>query len=185
MPRLYAAKPLRPSAPCRRSQHLRGFGVPAEAHVDVRAQELDVVDDLLGHAAVDPVERVQRVVELAFLEVDAREPIRGIVAHGFVDVAFEHGRDRAAGAVVHAVVELEVADRELGLAQMRYSESSAARRGRDAGRARRRAARARRSSGPAARSRAPRRNTSREPSLLVSRRARGRDGSEAAGEETK
>ena len=61
----------------------------------------------------------------------------------FVDGAFEHGRDRAAGAVVHAVVELEVADVELRLAQVAVQRIE---RGlvdaADAGRARRRAARA-------------------------------------------
>ena len=61
---------------------------------------------------------MQRVLELAFLEVDARETIRGVVAHDLVDCAFEHGRDRAPGAVVHSVVELEVADGELRLAQI-------------------------------------------------------------------
>ena len=71
-----------------------------------------------GTSADDAVERVQRVLELALLEVDPREPIRGIVAHGFVDCALEHGRDRAAGAMVHAIVELEVADGELRLAQV-------------------------------------------------------------------
>ena len=77
-----------------------------------------VVDELSGTSADDPVERVQRVVELALLEVDAREPKRGVVAHCFVDGALEHGLDRAAGAMMHAIVQLEVADRELGLAQV-------------------------------------------------------------------
>ena len=99
-------------------QDLGRFGVTAEARVRVRAQELDVVDDLVRHSADDAVERVQRVVELAFLEVDAREPIRGVVAHGFVDGALEHGRDRTAGAVMHAIVQLEVADVELRLAKV-------------------------------------------------------------------
>ena len=61
---------------------------------------------------------VQRVLELALLEVDPREPISGLVAHCFVDRALEHRRDRAAGAVVHPVVELEVADGELRVVQV-------------------------------------------------------------------
>ncbi len=47
--------------------------------------------------------------------MDTREPKGGFVAHAFVDVAFEHGGDRAAGSMVHPVTQLEVADRELRL----------------------------------------------------------------------
>ena len=95
-------------------QHLDRVARPAERQVDVRAQELDVVADLVGDFALDPLERLQRIVGLVLLEVDARQPEGRLVAHRLVDVAFEHRLDRAAGAVVHAVVELEVADRELG-----------------------------------------------------------------------
>ena len=56
-----------------------------------------------------------RIVELTLLEVDAGEPERGLVSHGFIDGAFEHRLDGAPGALVHAVVELEVADRKFGV----------------------------------------------------------------------
>ncbi len=55
---------------------------------------------------------------LVFLEMDARETERGFVAHDLVDVALEHRADGAAGAMMHAVGELEVADRKLGLADV-------------------------------------------------------------------
>src|SRR5262245_9646022 len=50
--------------------------------------------------------------------MNAGEPIRGVVAHLLVDRAFEHGSDRAARAIVHAIVELEVADIELRFFQV-------------------------------------------------------------------
>jgi hypothetical protein len=86
---------------------------PAGGEVDVRAQVRDVVADRRGHLAVDAVERVQRVGGLVLLEVDAREPVGRVVAHRVRYVRLEHGLDRAPGATVHAVVQLEVADREL------------------------------------------------------------------------
>jgi hypothetical protein len=91
---------------------------PPGGHVDVGAQELDVVLDRRGHLALDPGERVQRVVELALLEVDPRESVGGFVAHLVRDVGLEHRLDRAAGPVVHPVVELEVTDVELGVADV-------------------------------------------------------------------
>jgi len=66
----------------------------------------------------DPAESLQRVLELALLEVNAREPIGGVVTHLLIDRAFEHRGDRVPRAVVHSVVELEVADREFGVAQV-------------------------------------------------------------------
>ena len=96
-------------------EHLDGVARPARRHVDVRPQELDVVLDLAGTTPWIRAKRVQRIVELILLEVDAGEPERGLVSHGFIDGAFEHRLDGAPGAVVHAVVELEVADREFGV----------------------------------------------------------------------
>ncbi len=87
----------------------------ARCKIDVRPQELDIILDSGGHRAFDPRQRVQRIVELTLLEVDAGEPESGLVAYGFIDGAFEHRLDGAPRAVVHAVVELEVADRELGV----------------------------------------------------------------------
>jgi hypothetical protein len=57
---------------------------------------------------------VQRVLGLVLLEVDARQAEGGLVAHHLVDVAFQHRADCAARPMMHAVVELEVADVELG-----------------------------------------------------------------------
>jgi hypothetical protein len=51
--------------------------------------------------------------------VDAGEPERGLVANGFVDGAFEHRLDGAPRAAVHAVAELEVADREFGVVDVK------------------------------------------------------------------
>ena len=62
---------------------------------------------------------IERIGRLVFLEVNAREAKGRFVAHGFVDCAVEHGLDGAAGAMMHAVVELEVADRELGFADVK------------------------------------------------------------------
>ena len=64
---------------------------------------------------MDPPQRVLRIVELILLEVDAGESERGLVSYGFIDSTFEHRLDGAPGSVVHAVVELEVADREFGV----------------------------------------------------------------------
>jgi hypothetical protein len=99
-------------------QDLDRFAGPVEGQVNVGAQELEVVRDGFRHLAVDALERVQRVLRLILLEVDAREPERRFVAHRVVDIAFEHGADRAACTMVHAVVELEVADVELGRADV-------------------------------------------------------------------
>jgi hypothetical protein len=92
-----------------------GLGRLAHREVHVRAQELDVVPDRVGYFPLDPRERLHRIVELALLEVDLREPVRRLVADGLVDGAFENRLDRAARAQMHPVVELEVADGELGL----------------------------------------------------------------------
>ena len=50
--------------------------------------------------------------------MDPRESISGVVAHLLVDRALEHRGDRVPGAVVHPIVELEVADGELGVVQV-------------------------------------------------------------------
>ena len=82
--------------------------------IDVRAQKLDVVADLLGDAPVNAIEAVQRVIQLTVLKLNARESVRGVVANRFVDVAFQDGSDRVTGAQVHPIVEFEVSDRKLG-----------------------------------------------------------------------
>ena len=115
-----------------------------------------------GHLAADPIERVQRVGRLVLLEVDPREPVRRVVPHRVVHVGLEHGLDRATGAVVHAIVELEVADRELrALDVVLERVERRARRRRSGPRSRRRGARAPRSSGPDRRGRATLRNRDR------------------------
>ena len=58
---------------------------------------------------------MHRFVKLTLLEVDAGEPERGLVSHRFIDGTLEHCLDSAPGAVVHAVIEFEVADREFGV----------------------------------------------------------------------
>jgi hypothetical protein len=70
---------------------------------------------LLGHATLDPVERVQRILELVFLEVDSGKPESRFVANALLDVPLEHRRDGTAGAVVHSIVELEIPDGEFGV----------------------------------------------------------------------
>jgi hypothetical protein len=92
--------------------------MPPQTQVSVGTQELDFRFDVRRHSAGDAIERVQRVLELALLEMDAREAVGRIVPYRFVHGALEHGRDRATGAMVHAIVELEVAYGELRLAQM-------------------------------------------------------------------
>ncbi len=110
-----ANKPGQARVAPQRLEHLDGLARPACRHVDVGPQELDVALYLRGHRTRDPPERVERIVELTLLEVDAREPERGLISYGFIDGAFEHRLDGAPGAEVHAVVELEVADREFGI----------------------------------------------------------------------
>ena len=97
------------------AQHVDRLHGPPEGHQHVRPQEGRLVPDGGVHAALDPIEGPQRLVVLPLVEVDAREAERRLVAHGIGHVRLEHRLDRAAGAVVHAVLELEVADRELGL----------------------------------------------------------------------
>jgi hypothetical protein len=50
--------------------------------------------------------------------VDAGESVGGLVSHGFIDGTIEHRSDGASCAVVHAVVELEVTDRKLGVVEV-------------------------------------------------------------------
>src|SRR5947207_7131140 len=52
---------------------------------------------------------------MALLKMDARKPERGLVSYGRIDGAFEPRLGRAPCALVHAVVELKVADREFGV----------------------------------------------------------------------
>jgi hypothetical protein len=91
--------------------------VPAETGIGVGAQERDLVDKLVGYPADDSVESGQGVLELAFLEVDAREAISRVVAYALVDGTFEDRGDRTPRAVMHTVVELEIADGEFGFAE--------------------------------------------------------------------
>ena len=94
-------------------QHLEGFRRFLLREVDVRAQELDVVADGFRNLAVDAVQREQRVFHLAFLEMNPGQAIGRVVADAFVDRALEHRRDRAAGTMMHAVTQLEIAERKL------------------------------------------------------------------------
>src|SRR5258706_4996476 len=55
------------------------------------------------------------MIELTFLEVDGVEPERTFVSYRFIHGTFEHRLDGATCALVHAIVELEVADREFGV----------------------------------------------------------------------
>src|SRR6267378_7510495 len=58
---------------------------------------------------------MQRIIELTLLEVNAGEPERGLVPHRLIDGAFEHRLYGAPRALVHAIVELEVADLKFGV----------------------------------------------------------------------
>ena len=83
---------------------------PTHGDIDVRAQKLDVVANLVGHASVNAVETVQRVGHLALLELNAGEAVSSIVARLFVDVAFQYRCDGVTGSQVHPIVEFEVSD---------------------------------------------------------------------------
>ncbi len=72
----------------------------------------------LRNLAFDAIERQHGVFHLAFLEVDARQPIGGVVANLFVDGTLEDRLDRTARAVVHAVAQLEVTERELRIVEV-------------------------------------------------------------------
>ncbi len=94
-------------------EHLCGVVRLPLGEVYVRAQELNVVADPLGNLALDPIERPQRVGDLILLKVNAREPVRRVVANSFVDSPFEHGFDSSPCTVVHPVAKLEIAQGEL------------------------------------------------------------------------
>jgi hypothetical protein len=53
------------------------------------------------------------------LKVNSREPVCRIVADQFVDGPFEYGRYRAACAMMHTVAQLEIAEIELGVIDMK------------------------------------------------------------------
>ena len=93
---------------------MASFGLSCR-HIDVRPQKLDIVLYLCGHGTLDPPQSLQCIVELVLLEVNAGEPERGFVSYSFIDGAFKHPLNGAPSSVVHAVVELEIADREFGL----------------------------------------------------------------------
>jgi hypothetical protein len=92
------------------SEHFDRVAWPACRHINIRAQKLHVVFYLFGHRSVDPPERLQRIIELILLEMNAGEPERGFVSYDIIDIAFEHSLDRAPCAVMHAVVKLKIAD---------------------------------------------------------------------------
>ena len=96
-------------------EHFDGLVRLVCRHIDVRPQKLDIVLYLCGHGTLDPSQRLQCIIELVLLEVNAGEPERGFVSYGLIDGAFKHPLDGAPSFVVHAVVELEIADREFGL----------------------------------------------------------------------
>ncbi len=48
-----------------------------------------------------------------------RETIGRLVTHDFIDVTLEHGGNCAARTMVHPVIELEVADRKLGIVDVK------------------------------------------------------------------
>src|SRR5437867_2696434 len=95
-------------------EHLDGLVRPACSHIDVRSQKLNIVLYLCGHGTLDPSQRLQCIVELILLEVNAGKPERGFVSYGFINGTFKHPLDGAPSTVVHAVVEFEIADREFG-----------------------------------------------------------------------
>ena len=51
--------------------------------------------------------------------MDAGKPERGLVSYRLIDGTFEHRLDGAPCALVHAVIELEVADREFGVVDVK------------------------------------------------------------------
>nr|NIV50136.1 hypothetical protein [Gammaproteobacteria bacterium] len=85
----------------------------------VGAQKFDVIAYRLGNLTIDPVQRQQRLGKLVLLEVNACQAECGIIANGVVDRGFEHGLDRPSRAMVHAVTQLEIAERETGIVDVR------------------------------------------------------------------
>src|SRR5262249_17352949 len=92
------------------TEHFDRLARPACSHINIRAQKLDIVFYLFGHGPPDPPQRFQRIIELILLEVNAGEPERGFISYGIINGAFEYPLDGAPCAVVHAVVELEIAN---------------------------------------------------------------------------
>src|SRR4051794_7768240 len=71
-------------------EHFNGVVGLVCRHVDVCPQKLNIVLYLWRDGALDPSERLQRIVKLVLLKVNAREPERSFVSYGFIDSAFKH-----------------------------------------------------------------------------------------------
>ncbi len=64
---------------------------------------------------MDSLERVQGVLRLIFLEMDPRKAERGLIPHDVLDVRLQNSLDGTSSAVVHPIVELEIAHRKFRL----------------------------------------------------------------------
>ena len=64
---------------------------------------------------MDPLQRMQGILGLPLLELDARQAEGSLVLHGLIHIGLEDCPDRTPGTQVHPVAELEVADREICL----------------------------------------------------------------------
>src|SRR6266404_2811692 len=71
------------------------------------------VDEAVRNEAAFSLARIH--FQKGQLEVDAGEPERGLISYRLIDGTFEYRLDGAPCSLVHAVVELKVADREFGV----------------------------------------------------------------------
>src|SRR5690242_12132791 len=97
------------------AEHFDGIARPADRHVDIRPQKLDIVLYRFGNGTVNPFQRLQSIVELILLKLNACEPERSFVSYGIIHGPFEHPLDSAPSAVVHSVIELEITNGEFGI----------------------------------------------------------------------
>ena len=71
-----------------------------------------VVLDGFGDLAIDALQCEQRILHLAFLEMDARKTVSRVIANDLVDRALEHRPDGTPRSMMHAVPQLEIAERK-------------------------------------------------------------------------
>jgi hypothetical protein len=61
---------------------------------------------------------MKRINRLVLLKINARQAKRRFVAHRLIHFASENRLDRSSGPEMHSIVEFEITDGELGLADV-------------------------------------------------------------------
>ena len=106
-------------------EDLDGIRWTMELHQDVRAEILGIIADGFRNRTFHSVEDGQGILGLILLEVQSGQSERGVCAHGLVDFAFEDSLHCTSCTQVHAIVELEITDREFRMVEMRIERIEA------------------------------------------------------------